>query len=154
MGATFSERFNCTNRDLLKKPVFEKGDAIWVDVLTTITKQYNKRIHFSTKLTPGEASLKNNEGFVYKNLLDKRTEGKPKFHVNDLVRRADLKRAFSKGFTYNWSYKTYKIKETVNDTKPSYKINDLKDRYNEALVKKAELTLKEKKDVMETLSSN
>ena len=47
-------------------------------------------------MTPTEASLKNNERFVYKKLLDKRKKVKPKFQVNDLVRVADLKKTFSK----------------------------------------------------------
>ena len=67
-GAVFAERFNRTIRDLLKKPVFEEGDSNWIDILPTITKQYNNRIHSSTKLTPIQASLKKNEGYVYKNL--------------------------------------------------------------------------------------
>ena len=62
VGAVFAERFYRTIRDLLKKIVFEKGDAKWIDVLPTITKQYIKRIHSSTKLTPNPASLKINEG--------------------------------------------------------------------------------------------
>ena len=103
-GAVFAERFNRTIRDLLKKIVFEQGDAKWIDILPTITKQYNNRIHSSTKLSPKDASLKKNEGFVYKNLLDKRKKVKPKFQMNDLVRTADLKRTFSKGDTANWSY--------------------------------------------------
>ena len=37
----FAERFNRTIRDLLKKIVLEQGDAKCVDILTTITKQYN-----------------------------------------------------------------------------------------------------------------
>ena len=104
-GAVFAERFNRTIRDLLKKIVFEKGDAKWIDVLPTITKQYNNRIHTSTKISPKDASLKKNEGFVYKNLLDKRNKIKAKFQINDLVRTADLKKTFSKGDTTNWSYK-------------------------------------------------
>ena len=63
-GAVFAERFNRTIRDLLKRPVFEKGDGNWIEVSPTITKQYNKRIHSSTKLTPIQASLKKNEGYV------------------------------------------------------------------------------------------
>ena len=50
-GAVFAERFNRTIRDLLKKIVFEHGDAKGVDVLPTITKQYNNRILSSTKLS-------------------------------------------------------------------------------------------------------
>ena len=65
-GAVFAERINRTIRDLLKKPVSEKGDANWFDVLPTITKQYNNRVHSSTKLSPKDGSLKKNEGFVYK----------------------------------------------------------------------------------------
>ena len=83
-------------------------------------------------MTPIQASLKTNKGFVYKNLLDKRKKIKPKFQINDLVRTADLKRTFSKGDTRNWSYKLYKITEIVNDTIPSYKINNLSERYNES----------------------
>ena len=150
-GAVFAERFNRTIRDLLKKIVFEHGDANWIDVLQTITKQYNNRIHSSTKLTPIQASLKKNEGFVYKNLLDKRKKVKTKFQINDLVRTADLKKTFSKGDTTNWSYKLYKITEIINDTIPSYKIDNLKERYIEALLKKTELTLKENDNVIKKL---
>ena len=151
-GAVFAERFNRTIRDLLKKIVFEHGDANWIDVLQTITKQYNNKVHSSTKLTPIQASLKKNEGYVYKNLLDKRKKVKPKFQINDLVRTADLKKTFSKGDTTNWSYKLYKITEIFNDTIPSYKIDNLKERYNESLVKKSDLTLKENNAVMKKLN--
>ena len=150
-GAVFAERFNRTIRDLLKKIVFEHGDAKWIDILPTITKQYNNRIHSSTKLSPKDASSKKNEGFVYKNLLDKRKKVIPKFQINDLVRIADLKKTFSKGDTTNWSYKLYKIKEIINDTIPAYKIDNLKERYNESLLKKTDLTLKENNSVMKKL---
>ena len=152
-GSVFAERFNRTIRDLLKKIVFEHGDANWIDVLPTITKQYNNRIHSSTKLTPIQASLKKNEGYVYKNLLDKRKKIKPKFQLNDLVRTADLRKTFSKGDTTNWSYKLYKITEIINDTIPSYKIDNLKERYNESLLKKTELTRKENDGVMKKLNN-
>ena len=153
-GAVFAESFNRTIRDLLKKIVFEQGDAKWIDILPTITKQYNNRIHCSTKLTPIQASLKKNEGYVYKNLLDKREKIKPKFQINDLVRTAELKKTFSKRNTTKLSYKLYKITEIINDTIPSYKIDNLKERYNESLLKKTELSLKQNKDVMKALNLN
>ena len=151
-GAVFAERFNRTIRDLPKKIVFEQGDANWIDILTTITKQYNIRIHSSTKLSPKDASLKKNEGFVYKNFLDKRKKIKPKYQINDLVRTADLKKTFSKSDTTNWSYKLYKITEIINDTIPSYHIDNLKETYNESLLKKTDLTLKENDNVMKKLN--
>ena len=103
-------------------------------------------------MTPIHASLKKNEGYVYKNSLDKRKKIKPKLQINDLVRTADLKKTFSKGDTTNWSYKLYKITDINKDTFPSYKIENLKERYNEALLKKTDLTLKENKDVIKKLN--
>ena len=151
-GAVFAERFNRTIKDLFKRPVFERGDGNWIDVLPKIIKQYNNRIHSTTKLTPIQASLKKNEGYVYKNLLDKRKKITPNFQINDLVRTADLKKTFSKSDTNNWSYKLYKITEIVNDTIPSYKINNLPERYNESLLKKTDLKLKENDNVMKKLN--
>ena len=151
LGAVFAEKFNRTDRDLLRKIVFEQGDAKWIDVLPKITKQYNNIIHSSTKLTPIQASLKKNEGYVYKNLLDKRNKIKPNYEVCDLVRTADLKKTFSKSDTTNWSYILYKITEIVNDTVPSFKINNLPEKYNESLLKKTDLTLKESNGIMKKL---
>ena len=152
LGAVFAERFNKSIRDLLKRPVFERGNSNWVDILHTITKQYNNRIHSSTKLSPKDASLKKNEGFVYRNLLDKRNKIKPKYEIGDLVRTANLKKTFSKGDTTNWSYKLHKITEIINDTIPSYRLDNLKERYNESLLKKTDLTLKENNTVMKKLN--
>ena len=146
--AVFAERFNRTIRDLLKNIVFEQGDAKWIDILPTIKKEYNNRIHTSTKLSPKDASLKKNEGFVYKNLIDKRKKVKPKYEIGDLVRTADLKKTFSKGDMTNWSYKLYKITQIIKDTIPSYHIDNLTKRYNESLLKKTELTMKENDNVM------
>ena len=98
--------------------------------------KYNNKIHSTIKLTPIQASLKENEEYVYQKLLDKRKKIKPKFQLDDLVRTADLKKTFSKGDTTNWSYKLYKISEVINDTIPSYKIDNLPERYNENLLKK------------------
>ena len=151
-GAVFAERFNRTIRDLLKGPVFEKGDGNWIDVLPTITKQYNNRVHTSTKLSPKDASLeKKTKDMFTKNLLDKRKKIKPKYEMGSLVRAADLKKTFSKGDTINWSYKLYKITEIINDTIPSYRIDNLPERYYESLLKETELTMKENKDVMKKL---
>ena len=87
-------------------------------------------------MTTIKASLKKNEGYVYKIFLDKRKKIKAKFELNDLVRVADLKKTFSKGDTTNWSDKLYKIAEMIKDTIPSYQIENLKERYNEVIVEK------------------
>ena len=107
-----------------------------------------------TKLEPIQVSLKRNEGFVYKNLLDKRKKIKPKFQINDIVKTANSKKFFSKGDTTNCSYKLYKITGIINKTIPSYKIDNLKERYNENLLKKTDLTLKQNRYVMKALNLN
>ena len=56
------------------------------------------------------------------------------------------------GDTTNWSYKLYKITEINNDTIPSFKIEIIKERYNEALLKKTELTMKEFDKVLKKLN--
>ena len=85
-------------------------------------------------------------------MLDKRKKMEAKLQTNDLVRTAGLNKTFSKSDTTNWSYETYKITEIINDTIPSYKIDNLKERYHESLLKKTDLTMKENKDVMKKLN--
>ena len=87
-------------------------------------------------MTPIQASLKKNEGYVYKNILDKQKKVTPKFQLNELVRVLDLKKTFSKGDTTNWSNKLYKITELIVDTIPSNRLDNLPERYNESLLKK------------------
>ena len=84
-GAVFSERFNRTIRNLLKKPVFEKGNANWLDELLLVIKNNNNNIHHSTQMTPLDASKRKNEEKIYNNLQDKRTKRKPIYKVGEFV---------------------------------------------------------------------
>ena len=76
-------------------------------------------------MTPIQASLKKNEVFVYRNLLDERKIIQLKFKNQDLVRVADSKKTFSKRGSTNWSYKFHKVTKVLIDTIPSYKIDNL-----------------------------
>ena len=51
-GPSIAERVIRTIRNLLKKPVFEKGNADWLSELPTVIKKYNNTIHSSIKKTP------------------------------------------------------------------------------------------------------
>ena len=44
--------------DILKKPVFEKIKAIWMDKKNEITKKYNNKRHSLTMLKPTQAFSK------------------------------------------------------------------------------------------------
>ena len=94
--------------------------------MSIITKQNNNRVQSPTKLTPIKASLKKNEGFVYHNLVDKRRKIKPKYKIHNLVRTADLKKTFSESATTNWLYILNEVIEILNDTIPSYHIDNLR----------------------------
>ena len=137
-----------TVRNLLKKPVFEKGKADWVSELPSVIKQYNNTFHHSIKMKPIDASKKSNEKLVYNNIKDDRDKQLPKYKLGQLVRTADIKRVFSKGDSTNWSYKLYTITEVIHDTIPSYRIDYLPERYNENLLLPTRLSLEENTQVM------
>ena len=151
-GPSIAERVIRTLRNLLKKPVFEKGNADWLSELPSVIKKYNNTIHSSTKMTPNQASKKTNEKIVFDNLRDDRQKQTPKYKLGQLVRTADIKRVFSKGDSTNWSYKLYTITEVIHDTVPSYRINYLPERYNENLLLPTKLSLEENNKVMEKLN--
>ena len=151
-GPSIAERVIRTVRNLLKKPVFEKGKADWLSELPSVIKKYNNTIHSSTKMTPIQASKKSNEKLVYNNLKDNRKIQKPKYKLGDLVRTADIKRVFSKGDSTNYSYKLYTITEIIHDTIPSYRIDYLPERYNENLLLPTKLTLEQNNQIMKELN--
>ena len=151
-GPSIAERVIGTLRNLLKKPVFEKGKADWLSELPSVIKKYNNTIHHSTKMTPTQASKILNEKEVFSNLRDDRVKRQPKFKLGQLVRTADIKRVFSKGDSTNWSYKFYTITEFIHDTVPSYRINYLPERYNENLLLPTKLSLEQNNQVMKELN--
>ena len=77
-GPSKAERVIRTVRNLLKKPVFEKGNADWISELPSVIRKYNNTIHHSIKMTPIQSSKKANEKIVYSNLQDKRKILNPK----------------------------------------------------------------------------
>ena len=151
-GAVFAERFNRTLRNLLKKPVFEKGKADWPSELPSVIKQYKNTIHHSIKMTPVQASKKANEKLVYSNLQDQRVEQAPKYKLGQLVRTSDIRRVSSKGDSTNYSYKLYTITEIIHNTIPCYRIDYLPERYNQNLLLPTKLSPEENNQVMKELN--
>ena len=122
--------------------------------LPSLIKQYNNAIHSSIKVTPNQASEKINEKLVYNNLKDNREIQKPKFQVGQLVRSADIKRVFSKGYSTNWGYILHGITEVIHNTLPSYRIDYLPERFNQNLLLPTKLNLEIKNKVMKKLNLN
>ena len=151
-GPSIAERVIRTIRNLIKKPVFEKGNADWLSELPSVIKQYNNTIHHSIKMKPVDASKTSNEKIVFDNLRDDRQKQRPKYKLGQLVRTADRIRVFSKGDSTNYSYKLYAITEVIRDTVPSYRINYLPERYNENLLLPTKLSLEQNNQIMKELN--
>ena len=149
---SIAERVIRTVRNLLKKPVFEKGNADWLSELPCVIKQYNYTIHHSIKMTPSQASKKSNEKAVFDNLRDDRQKQRPKFKLGQPVRTADIKRVFSKGDSTNYSYKLYTITQVIHDTIASYRFDYLPKRYNENFLLSTKLSLEQNNKNMKELN--
>ena len=89
-GPSIAERVIRTIMNLIKKPVFERGNADWLSELSVVVKQYNNTIHHSIKMTPNQTSTQSNEKEVCYNLQDPRVRQKPKYISGQLVRTADI----------------------------------------------------------------
>ena len=86
-----------------------------VDVLDLLIDQYNNTNHSSIKMTPKEASRKENENKVWTNLYPE-FGGKtlaPKFSIGNHVRIKKKKKTFDKGYTQRWTEEVFKI-QTFN----------------------------------------
>ena len=138
-------------RNLLKKPVFLKGNAAWLSELPSVIKQNSNTIHSSTKMKPINAFKEANEKRVYSNLQDRRVRQQPRSKLGQLVRTVDIKRVFSKGDSTKWSNKLYTITEVIHDTIPSYRIDYPLERYNENLLRTTNLALEQNNQDMEEL---
>ena len=103
-------------------------------------------------MKPIDASEKSNEKAVHSNFQDKRRKLNPKFKKGQLVRKADIKRVFSKGDSTNYSYKIYKITEVLYKTVPSYRIDHLPERFNGNLLLPTKISLDENNRVMRELN--
>ena len=63
------ERFNRTIKENMFKYFSANNTLKYVDVLYSLVDQYNNTIHSSIKMTPKEASRKENEDKVWRNYI-------------------------------------------------------------------------------------
>ena len=83
----------------------------YVDVLDLLVNQYNNTIHSSIKMTSQEASRKENENKVWRNLYPEfgGMTLAPKYSIGDNVRIMKKKNLFDKGYTQRWTEEVFKI---------------------------------------------
>ena len=122
------ERWIRTIKDKMWKYFTDNNTYNYMSVLPDLLEDYNNTVHSSTKFTPTDASKKENELTVWRNLYPDRLKTNrltPKFSVGDLVRITKKKKVFEKGYTTRWTEEIFTIKE-IRDTNPiTYKLSDL-----------------------------
>ena len=122
------ERWIRTMKEKMWKYFTDNNTNTYIDTLQDLVKDYNNTRHSSIKMTPVEASKKENELTVWRNLYPNRhdiIDIKPKFSVGDKVRISKKKKTFEKGYTTRWTEEIFTTVEVKHTQPPTYKIADL-----------------------------
>ena len=101
---------------------------VYINKLPDLVREYNDTRHSSIKMTPVQASKKENELGVWRNLYPEHLEIcdiKPKFSIRDKVRISKKKKTFEKRYTTRWTEEIFTIVEVKRSRPPTYKIADL-----------------------------
>ena len=119
-------RFNRIIKQQMFKHFSANNTRKCVGLLYLLVDQYNNAIHSSIKITPKEASHKENENKVWRNLYPE-FGGRilsPKFSIGDNVRIIKKKKTFDKQYTQGWTEEVFKISKIQLTIPVTYKITD------------------------------
>jgi hypothetical protein len=119
------ERVNRTLKQLLYRQFAQQGSYKFLDILPTVTAQYNHTVHRTTKFKPIDVN-EENEYAVLKNIL-RNTAPKinfnrlmiDKFKKGDYVRVSKYKNLFEKSYEQNWTNEVFKIRDVVKFSHPT-----------------------------------
>ena len=119
------ERFNRTIKGKMWMRFTAENTRNWINMIDSLIAKYNNTKHSTVKMTPTEASKKENEAYIinnrkYRNLGN----NKSKFAVDDRVRISRIKDVFEKGFLPNWSEAVYKIAKVQHTSPVTYIVKD------------------------------
>ena len=98
----------------------------YVDVLDLLVELYNNTIYSAIKMTPKEASRKENENKVWRNWYPEfgAKTVTPKFSIGDNVRITKTKNLSDNGYTQRWTEEDFKISKIQLTIPVTYKITD------------------------------
>ena len=147
--AAVAERFVKTIKGKMWKYMTQNKTKKIINVLDDLVNEYNNTVHSTIRMTPTEASKKENEEKVF-NIAFKIDEeeieeeieeemSKIDLKVNDRVRITRKKEEGAKGYEANWSDEIFKIRE-IKKTKPlTFLLSDAKDHHIKGPFYKQEL---------------
>ena len=143
LKAVVIERFNRSLRELMMKEFVKNNNTVWYNILPELIKIYNNRYHRTIRMKPVDVN-KSNEKYIKDNFYTyDKTNKKPKFKINDLV-RISLKRRelFDKpSANIKWSQELFKIYKVNRSNVITYKIKDLNDEIIKGVFYEKELQL-------------
>ena len=122
------DRWIRTMKEKMWKYFSANSSNNFIHVLPDLVREYNNTRHSSIKMTPVQASKKENELRVWRNLYPEHLEIhdiKPKFSVGDKVRISKKKKTFEKGYTTRWTEEIFTIIEVKRTSPVTYRIADL-----------------------------
>ena len=99
---------------------------VYIGALPDFVREYNNTRHSSIKMTPTNASKKENK--LKRNPYPDHLEIddiKPEFSVGDKVRISKKKKTFEKGYTTRWTEEIFTIIEVKRTSPVTYRIADL-----------------------------
>ena len=135
--ATIAERFVKTIKGKMWKYMTENDTKKIINVLDDLVEQYNNTEHSTIKMTPTEASKKENEEKVFKTayIVDgakkdiEKEISKIGLKIGDRVRITRKKKEGAKGYEANWSDEIFKIREIKKTNPPTFLLSDAKDHH-------------------------
>ena len=122
------KRWIGTMKEKMWKYFTDNNTNVYVGILPDLVEDYNNTKHSSIKMTPVQASKKENELRVWRNLYPEHLEIrdiKPNFSIGDKVRISKKKKTFEKGYTTRWTEEIFTIVEVKHTSPVTYKIADL-----------------------------
>ena len=123
-----AERWIRTMLEKMWKYFSANSTNVYINALSDLVREYNNTRHSSIKMTPVNASKKENELGVWRNLYPEHLkihDINPKFSVGDKVRISKKKKTFEKGYTTRWTEEIFTIVEVKRTSPVTYKIADL-----------------------------
>ena len=122
------ERWYTTMKEKMFKYFSANSTRKYTDILDEFVNRYNNTVHSSIKMTPTEASKRQNENQVWRNLYGDYSPPErkmPKFSIDDNVRITKKKGIFDKGYTPNWTEEIFTVSEVRYTDPITYKLKDL-----------------------------
>ncbi len=147
--ASVVERFNRTLKTRMFKYFTHNNTRKYTDILDKLVDSYNNTVHSSTKMTPTEASERENENEVWYTLYGAditANYGVPKFKIGQTVRISKYKSIFKKGYLPNFTEEIFKIKQVIYKHPIVYNLEDLQGEDLEGIFYQEELSEYNKPD--------